>query len=77
MQKKKHKLRLELSHHRRYEWILISPANEMIRTKVAVQFCKERELSYSSLRYKAQQNDCTPIKRGQSKGWIVFATRKI
>lgn len=64
-------------HHNRYEWILIDPQNKMIRTKHLRKLCVELNLCYSSFRYKAQQGNSLPIKRGLSAGWTVFATRKL
>lgn len=69
------KMLLEL-HPKAYTWILIDPDNKMYNTKHITAFCKEHNLAYSVLRYRAQQNDCSPILRGPSKGWIVFGIRK-
>lgn len=63
-------------HHKAYQWVLISPTNELFRTYTISSFCKDNNLSYSVLRYKAQNNDGTPVIRGPSKGWIVFGVSK-
>lgn len=67
--------RLMENHHNRYEWILINPSNEIVRTKELANFCKELDLNYSSMRCKAQKGDSRPISRGKSKGWTVFAVK--
>lgn len=69
--------RLLNKHHNRYEWILIDPQNKMIRTMHLRSLCAELNLCYSSFRYKAQQGNSLPIKRGLSAGWTVFAIRKL
>jgi hypothetical protein len=67
--------RLKNNHHKRYEWILIDPSNTMIRTTKMLDFCAERGLAYSALRYKAQKGDSLPVRSGPSAGWIVFAIK--
>ena len=75
-QRKKQSDRLKENHPRAYEWILISPAGQMMKTQRISEFCRIHHLGYSSLRAKAQQNDDHPIKSGPSKGWSVFGVRK-
>jgi hypothetical protein len=61
---------------RGYNWTLIDPNNKMHHTKNVFDFCTQNGLAYSVLRYRAQQNDCSPVTRGPSKGWIVFGVSK-
>jgi hypothetical protein len=69
--------RLKDNHHNRYEWILINPKGEIVRTKSMRSFCHDNGLSYSSLRYKLQIGDSRPILRGPSAGWVVFSAKRI
>jgi hypothetical protein len=71
------KTRLKEKHHNRYEWILINPKGEIVRTSELREFCKRNRLSYSILRHKFQEGDSRPVLRGPSRGWIVFSAKKI
>ena len=57
-------------------WVLISPSNEIKRTKSLKAFCREFHLSYSALRKKAISNDGRAVERGPSKGWAIYGKSK-
>lgn len=71
------KKRFEESHHNRALWILIDPNGKLHRVDYMLKFCEENGISYSSLRMKAKVGDMTPVKSGKSKGWCVFAMKKL
>lgn len=68
---------LSHSHHRRCEWILITPSNEIIRTQRLREFCEQNMLSYSAFRRAHAVGSGCPISRGASAGWIVFAVKRL
>jgi hypothetical protein len=69
-------IQMKSNHPRSYTWVLIDPSNTLHTTNKIQDFCTQYSLAYSVLRYKAQQNDGTPITRGPSAGWIVFGVKK-
>jgi hypothetical protein len=68
---------LQRSHHRRCEWILINPSNEIIRTQRLREFCDQNLLSYSAFRRAHAVGSGCAIARGASAGWIVFAVKQL
>lgn len=69
-------VRMKEQHPRRKTWILIDPTGHLHKINEMLIFCEQRGLAYSSLRYKAQQQDITPVCSGPSKGWRVFGTSR-
>lgn len=67
--------RLKNRHHRRYEWFLINPQNELVRTDRLREFCQLHGLSYSTFRHKAKTGDSLPVRSGPNTGWTVFAVK--
>ena len=68
--------RLKYIANKNENWVLISPTNEIKRTKSLKAFCAELQLSYSALRKKAISNDGRAVERGPSRGWAIYGKSK-
>ena len=72
----KFKEMLANNHPKIKEWLLVDPQENLHIIDNLAAFCLERNLCYSSFRYKARVNDGSTFNRGKNKGWAYFASRK-
>lgn len=71
------KEKFKKEHHNRALWVLIDPNGKLHRVTNMLEFCEQQNISYSALRMKAKVGDTNPVNSGKSKGWSVFAMKKL